>query len=103
MVTNYTPMLTQLLKEVIEGQNVDKSVATKKVNLIEVSVQTKRLDEEQPIATMDMVVQTNDMGADQPILINIQITKLDTSSISQVAPQLEEKHMQHSQSPDTTN
>ena len=50
---------------------MDKSMATEKVYLIEVSVQTLRLDEEQPIATMNMVGQTDDMVGDQPFMINI--------------------------------
>ena len=79
------------MKEVVEGENVDKSIAIEEVQLIEVSMKTKRLDEEQPIATMDMAVQTNDMQGDQKTVINIQIIELNTSSISQVVPQLEEK------------
>lgn len=93
-VTNYGLALTQLLKETIEGENVDNSIAIEKVQLIDVSVQTlQRLDEEQSIATMDVAIQTDDMVGDQSIVINIQITKLDTSSISEVVPQLEEQQM----------
>lgn len=48
-VTDYAPTLTQLLKEIVDGENVDKSISIEKVQLINVSVQTKRFDEEQPI------------------------------------------------------